>query len=70
MTNQEDPTSDDIDRTRKIFETLSEGFVRTSGKLQIIVIEHADTITWDGIENINLVERWRDGNALIPPDWE
>jgi len=70
MTNQEKPTSDDVARTRKIFEALSEGFLRTSGKLQIIVIEHADTITWDGIENINLVERWRDGNALIPPSWE
>jgi len=65
-----DPKLDDVYRTKKIFEALSEGVARTSGKLQIIVIEHADAITWKGIENISLVERWRDGKALIPPDWE
>ncbi len=63
------PNSDDLNRTRKIFQALSAGIIRTKGKLQIIVIEHADEIAWEGIDNIHLVERWRDGDALIPKEW-
>lgn len=64
------PTSDDLNRTRMIFRALSEGINRTKGKLQIVVIEHADVIAWEGIDNIHLVERWRDGEALIPKEWD
>lgn len=71
--NPEEPLrqlkNDDLNRTRKIFQALSDGIMRTKGKLQIIVIEHADEIAWNGIDNIHLVERWRDGDALIPKDW-
>jgi hypothetical protein len=62
-------TSEDIERTRKIFKALSVGLYNTNKKLQIIVIEHADEIAWDGIKNIHLVERWRGGKALIPQEW-
>ncbi len=65
----EEPNSDDIMRVNKIFRTLSEGLSRTKNKLQLLVIEHADDITWRGIEDINLVDRWRDGKALIPQEW-
>lgn len=65
----EEPSSDDIERVNKIFRTLSEGLSRTKNKLQLLVIEHADEITWQGIKDINLVDRWRDGRALIPQDW-
>ena len=68
--------SDDIERVYKIFETLVKAHNRTDGKLQILVIDHADEITWKGLDNnIHLVERWREkGNnnkykALIPMDW-
>ena len=37
--------------------------------LQIIVIDHADEMTWQGIADVHVVERWRGGNALIPQDW-
>ena len=66
----EDASSDDIEGVNKIFRTLSEGFSRTKNKLQLLVIEHADEITWRGIEGINLVARWRNGRALIPPEWQ
>ncbi|MDK2975014.1 MAG: hypothetical protein PWP08_1385 [Methanofollis sp.] len=64
-----EPNSDDIECVNKIFQTLSEGLIRTDNKLQLLVIEHADEVTWSGIENINLVERWRNGKALVPLDW-
>lgn len=67
--NQKEINSDDIERTHKIFETLSSAITRNQGKLQIILIDHADEIVWEGIDNIHLVERWRGGNALIPSDW-
>ncbi|NJD78859.1 MAG: DUF3732 domain-containing protein [Candidatus Methanoperedens sp.] len=66
----EEASSDDIRRVNKIFRTLSEGLSRTKNRLQLLVIDHADEITWKGVEGINLVKRWRYGEALIPKEWE
>ena len=62
-------TSDDLTQTRKIFESASECVKRTKGKFQIIIVEHAPEITWEGISNIHLVEEWRGTKALIPSTW-
>lgn len=62
-------TSDDLTQTRKIFESASDCVVRTKGKFQIIIVEHAPEITWEGISNIHLVEEWRGTTALIPSTW-
>lgn len=62
-------TSDDLVQTRKIFESASDCVVRTKGKFQIIIVEHAPEITWEGISNIHLVEEWRGTTALIPSTW-
>ncbi|WMX58965.1 DUF3732 domain-containing protein [Peribacillus sp. R9-11] len=61
--------SDDIKRVNQIFSALSLGINRTNNNLQIIVIEHADEITWKNIKNVHLVERWRGEEALIPKEW-
>jgi hypothetical protein len=61
--------SDDVARVNLVFRALSEGVKRTSGRLQIVVLDHADENTWQGITNIHLVERWRAGKALVPADW-
>jgi hypothetical protein len=62
--------SDDIERVEKIFIALSYHLKIMSNPTQIIVIEHADEITWINVKNdIHLVERWRDGEALIPEEW-
>jgi hypothetical protein len=61
--------SGDIPKARRIFETLAAGIKRMQGKLQIIVTEHADELTWGGVENVVEVENWRDDRFLIPPDW-
>ncbi len=62
-------TSDDLTQTRKIFESASDCIKRTKGNFQIIIVEHAPEITWEGIENIHLVDEWRGDKALIPKAW-
>jgi hypothetical protein len=65
-----DDRNDDIEGVRKIFQTLSNALRDTSGNLQIIVIDHADTPTWAGIDHIHVAARWRSGSEkLVPPDW-
>lgn len=64
--------SDDIARVHQIFVTLAEAVRRTKGRLQIIVIDHADERTWSGVQEVHLVQRWRgDGAeaALVPRGW-
>jgi hypothetical protein len=67
--------SEDIENTIQIFKTCSEFIKRTKGDVQVIILEHAPTSTWQGVENINLVEEWRgkedekEYKALIPLEW-
>lgn len=63
--------SADIDGVRRIFSALSHFLDEVAGEFQIIVTEHAGSITWDGISNVHLVGNWRRGHDefLIPSDW-
>jgi hypothetical protein len=64
--------NEDIARVKKIFEAFESAINRTSGNLQIIVLEHVGKFAWDTFENIHLVKRWREDeedNALIPREW-
>ncbi|UNL93386.1 hypothetical protein CPY53_07270 [Paenibacillus polymyxa] len=66
---------EDVVRVQKIFTALSAHLsLKNTAKnyfTQIIVVEHADEITWIGSKkDIHVVARWRDGNdALIPEEW-
>ena len=64
--------SSDIDGVRRIFSALSSFFDAVAGQFQIIVTEHAGSITWDGIPNIHLVGNWRQGHDefLVPAAWQ
>ena len=66
--------------TKKIFEVCKIFMERTNHEVQVIILEHADTDMWQGLEkDIHLVENWRgkeengkftdDYNALIQQDW-
>jgi hypothetical protein len=62
--------SEDIVRVQKIFTALTSHLRLRQYATQIIVLEHADKATWAGHEeDIHLVGRWRDGEALIPIEW-
>lgn len=50
-----------------VFKLLNN-FIKENKNFQIIVFEHVPINTWDGMENIHLVEEFRDGNALIKQD--
>jgi hypothetical protein len=63
--------SADIEGVRRIFSALSHFFDSVKGQFQIIVTEHAGSITWDGIPNVHLVGNWRLGHDefLVPTAW-
>lgn len=61
--------SDDLTQTRKIFKAAANCIERTNNKLQIIIVEHAPEITWQGIENIHKVDEWLGEKGLIPIEW-
>lgn len=54
--------------------SLLDNFVanikQLGGNFQIIVFEHISPETWSGFSNFHLVESFKDGNGLIPDDYE
>ncbi len=63
--------STDIDGVRRIFQALSQFMTSVAGQFQILVTEHAGSITWDGIPHVHLAGNWRKGHDqfLVPDSW-
>ena len=63
--------SADIEGVRKIFSALSHFMAKAAGQFQVIVTEHAGSITWEGIPQVHIVGNWRHGHDefLIPANW-
>ncbi|NTB87512.1 DUF3732 domain-containing protein [Agrobacterium tumefaciens] len=59
----------DVAAVRKVFSLLGSEAVNSQGRLQVIVLDHADEDVWGDIDGVNLIEEWRDGRALVPTDW-
>lgn len=68
---EDDPKllDEDIEAVRKVFSTLSRVTETAKNALQVIVLDHAGPDVWNGISNVNVVEEWRGGKKLIPPEW-
>jgi hypothetical protein len=68
---EEEEQSTDINGVRRIFQTLSTFLESTDHNFQIIVTEHAGSITWKGMKHIHVVGNWREGHDdfLIPKAW-
>ncbi|PJL67470.1 hypothetical protein B9Y75_20335 [Stenotrophomonas maltophilia] len=60
--------NEDIVAVRKVFTLFDEVCSKTNGRLQIIVLDHANEEVWGGLENVHPVEEWR-GKGLVPEDW-
>ncbi len=61
---------EDVVAVKKVFHTLAAEVVRAKGRLQIIVLDHADEEVWGDIPGITRTEEWRDGRQkLVPPEW-
>jgi quinol monooxygenase YgiN len=54
---------------RKVFRALATAVNSSEGRLQIIVLDHADEGVWGEISNVVLTEEWRD-KKLVPPWFE
>jgi hypothetical protein len=58
----------DVAAVRKVFALLGEEVLAAEGRLQIIVLDHADESVWGGLQGVELIEEWR-GHALVPGEW-
>lgn len=59
---------EDVIAVRKVFDLLARVVRKKEGRLQVIVLDHADDEVWGKLPNTHLVEEWR-GEALVPSDW-
>lgn len=75
MSKNKKDISQDITDTKAIFKVCSDFLNNTSHQTQLIILEHASEEMWKGLENVHLVESWRNEknnkhpNALIPEEW-
>lgn len=59
----------DILAIRAVFEALGTEIVRATGRLQIIVLDHAGPDVWGDIPGVTLIQEWRGDDKLVPLDW-
>lgn len=60
---------EDIVAVRKVFSAVSLETQKAKGNLQVILLDHADDKVWGDIENVILIEEWRDEKKLVPVEW-
>jgi len=61
---------EDVAAVRKVFTLLDAEVKQAQGRLQVIVLDHADEEVWGGLSNVHPVEEWRGkAKALVPPAW-
>lgn len=63
LTDQED-----IQAVRRVFSAMGQQVVAAQGRLQVIVLDHADKEVWGNLQGVTLSEEWR-GKKLVPLDW-
>lgn len=59
----------DVVAVRGVFDLLGDEVTSANGRLQVIVLDHADDGVWGGLAGVVLTEEWRGGKALVPYDW-
>ena len=68
--SQSDRTRDqDVEAVRAVFHAMGREVMAARGRLQIIVLDHAGSDVWGDIPSVTLCAEWRDGEALVPPEW-
>lgn len=60
--------NEDVVAVRKVFALFDHVISRTDGRMQIIVLDHADEEVWGDLANVLLVDVWR-GRGLVPSAW-
>ena len=64
-----DWSDEDIVAVRKVFALLGKEALAANGRLQFIVLDHADDAVWGDLPGVVLAQRWRDRIALVPAEW-
>ena len=67
MPSLDDISDDDRASVARMFDRIFAIADELGGAFQIIITDHAD-LKDDRFQS-SVVERWRDGNALVPADW-
>lgn len=61
---------DDLESTKRIFSSLARAHQSFQGRLQIVVLDHADSHAWGGVEDVKGMANWRnEEDFLIPAHW-
>jgi len=61
---------DDLESTTRIFSSLARAHQSFQGRLQIVVLDHADSHAWGGVEGVKGMANWRnEEDFLIPAHW-
>ncbi|HEY4146597.1 DUF3732 domain-containing protein, partial [Pinirhizobacter sp.] len=60
---------EDVEAVRAVFKLLGEVVTHAEAPLQVIVLDHADGEVWGNLLGVELCERWRDGQKLVPVAW-
>lgn len=69
MDDNEDLRDVDKEAVQKIFLTMMQCVENEKNKLQIIVLEHADSSIYGELGNVHEVCVWKNGEKLIPLEW-
>jgi len=60
----------DLESTKRIFSSLARAHRSLQGRLQIIVLDHADSHAWGDVEGVKEMANWRnEEDFLIPAHW-
>jgi hypothetical protein len=61
---------EDVVAVQKVFRVLGAEVLAAKGRLQIIVLDHANDEVWGELPGVVLAEEWRGGERkLVPPEW-
>lgn len=68
---EDDPKvrDEDVDAVRKAFEVMGSVVRSEKGRLQLIVLDHASSEVWGGIDGVVGLPEWRGGTKLVPMEW-
>jgi hypothetical protein len=68
---EDDPKlrDEDVEAVRKAFEVMGSVVLQEKGRLQLIVLDHASTEVWGGIDGVVGSPEWRNGTKLVPMEW-
>ncbi|WAS56081.1 DUF3732 domain-containing protein [Burkholderia ambifaria] len=68
---EDDPKipDEDVDAVRKAFEVMGSVVQGEKGRLQLIVLDHASSEVWGGIDGVVGLPEWRGGIKLVPMEW-